>query len=160
MNLSAALQALSSALVGPREHDAWTYTIPGFDGSPYLTRTCLPRLNDHRPLIHQIHRADADPYLHNHPWGTASFLILSGGYVEERLTPEGVVTRELKVGDTNDLNASTFHRVTSVLPDTWTFGIVSDRVQGWGFLVDGKLVPSREYFARRGYAQAEGASQS
>lgn len=138
----------------PENHDLWTYTIKGFDGSPYLTRTLLPRVGDLRPLIHQIHREDSDQWMHNHPWKTAKFLILRGGYVEERLVTneDTPYVREtvLKLGDINELNADTYHRVTSVMPDTWTLGIVGDRVQDWGFLVEGVHVPHAEYFARRG----------
>jgi hypothetical protein len=146
------LAAYVAALAALEKNDnAWTYTIPGFDGSPYITRTLLPRVGEHRLLLHQIHRADADPYLHNHPWRTARFLILSGGYVEERLTGGFIVERMLLPGDWNEIDADTFHRVREVLPNTWTLGIVGERCQDWGFLVDGVLIPSAEYFAMRGY---------
>lgn len=157
----ATLAAFSAALGEmPRNGSAWTYTIFGFDKSPYLTRTLLPRIAGHRALLHRIWREDADPYMHNHPWKTARFLIVSGGYIEERLVGEHIETRVLRPGDVNELNASTFHRVTTVKPHTWTLGIVGERVQDWGFLVAGELVVSAEYFARKGHIAEAGAGQS
>ena len=157
----SALASLSSALslVQQNSH-AWTYTIRGFDGSPYITRTLLPRIGAVRPMLHRIWRADADPHCHNHPWATAQFLILSGGYVEHRLAGDETLMRTLRPGDVNNLDADTFHRVDSVLPDTWTLGLVGERVQDWGFMVDGVLVPHAEYEARKGYVASQGASQS
>lgn len=147
------LFAYVSALAGLDKNDnAWTYTIHGFDGSPYITRTLLPRVGEHRLMLHQIHRADADPYMHNHPWRTARFLILSGGYVEERLVDGEIVARAIAPGEWNEIDANTFHRVRTVWPDTWTLGVVGERCQDWGFLVDGALVKSADYFARKGYA--------
>jgi hypothetical protein len=148
-----ALLAYVSALAQlPKNDQAWTYTIHGFDGSPYITRTLLPRVGERRLMLHQIHRADADPHPHNHPWRTARFLILSGGYVEERLVDGAMTLRVLTPGDWNEIDATTFHRVKHVEPNTWTLGIVGERCQDWGFLVDGVLMPSAEYFARKGYA--------
>lgn len=150
-------QAISDALVGvPRNDHAWTYTIRGFDGSDYITRTLLPRLAGLRPLIHRIHREDADPYMHNHPWQTARFVILSGGYSEERKLGNSTQYRFLRPGDINELNAETFHRVGHVEPNTWTLGLVGERVQDWGFLVDGEFVLSADYFARKGYSSNGG----
>lgn len=150
-----ALSALSAALAEvPRNSHAWTYTIAALDGSPYLTRTLLPRLGRHRVMLHRIHRKDADPWPHNHPWRDARFLVLSGGYTEER---DGA-TRVLRPGDVNALTAETFHRVTHVEPNTWTLGLIGERVQDWGFRVDEVLVPHAEYFAQQRYADRGGLS--
>ena len=156
--LAALAQLATSLAAVPQNSDAWTYTIHGFDGSPYLTRTLLPRIGEHRVMLHQIHRPDADRFLHNHPWATAQFLILAGGYVEHRLVGDEVVTRMLAPGDVNSLDADTFHRVDSVQPGTWTLGLIGERVQDWGFLVDGVVVPHAEYFASKGYADNGGKS--
>lgn len=147
------LGALAGALGELQRNDhAWSYTIPGFDGSPYINRTLLPRVLGHRALVHKIHRGDADRWLHNHPWRTAKFLIACGGYVEERLVDGVRVERELAPGNVNELDASTFHRVLIVKPNTWTIGIVGERCQEWGFLVDDReFVRSADYFARQRY---------
>lgn len=150
----ATLQAISAQLAHvPQNSHAWTYTIKGFDGSDYITRTLLPRLGNARPILHRIHRADADRYPHNHPWRSALFRIVSGGYTEERLVDGELVTATLRPGDTNRLAFDTFHRVTAIEPETWTVGLIGDRMQDWGFLVDGVLMPHAEYFERRGHAQ-------
>jgi hypothetical protein len=154
----AAIQAGTASL--PKNDELFSYAIRGFDGSPYITRTLLPREGDHRTILHRIHRADFDRHLHNHPWSTARFMILSGGYVEERLVEGFVVERELKVGDANELDAGTFHRISRIEPNTWTVGVVGPRVQEWGFLVDGKLVEWRDYFASVGHPVDRGASLS
>jgi hypothetical protein len=148
------LSALSRGLARvPQNRFAWTYTIRGFDGSDYLTRTLLPRIGDRRVMVHHIHRADTDRWLHNHPWREASFHIMCGGYVEERLVDGDIQSRAYTPGDTNHLDAGTFHRITSVLPNTWTVGLIGPRVQDWGFLVDDALVPWRDYFAQQNHEQ-------
>lgn len=145
------LQEISHMLAQvPENNDAWTYTIHGPDGFDYLTRTLLPRVGDSRPVIHHIHRADRDRHLHNHPWETASFLIISGSYIEERLTGSmsggqtQFYTRE--TGDVNVLTAGTFHRIHELRGDVWTFGILGRRVQDWGFLVDGQVIQHDRYW--------------
>jgi hypothetical protein len=143
----AAISAFLSEV--PQNSRAWTYHIRGFDDSLYLSRTILPRLFGVRPLLHRIWREDADRHMHNHPWSWARFLIVSGGYVEERASG----TRIYGPGDVNRIDASTFHRVRTVWPNTWTLGIVGERVQDWGFLIDGEVVPHKTYFARRGHEQ-------
>lgn len=137
----------------PKNEHAWTYHIHGVDKSLYLSRTILPRFFGARPLIHRIWREDRDDVMHNHPWAWARFLIVSGGYAEERLVDGKVEGRILGPGDVNRIDASTLHRVRTVWPDTWTVGIVGPRVQDWGFLVDGAIVPHKEFFARQGHQQ-------
>lgn len=156
----ATAAAVSAALAEvPQNSHAWTYTIAGFDKSPYITRTLLPRIGGLRVMLHHIHRADADVWLHNHPWQHATFRILSGGYTEERLRRDGGIERTtLCAGDVNRLTAGTFHRVVHVEPNTWTLGIIGPRVQDWGFLVEGSLVPWREYFAQQQHEQVKEAS--
>lgn len=159
--LRMALAGFSSALAElPNNRHAFTYTIIGFDRLPYLTRTLLPRVAGHRLMLHRIHGADADRHLHDHPWRTARFLILSGGYVEERLVDGRVTDRILGPGDVNRLDASTFHRVRTVFENTWTLGLIGERCQDWGFLVDGEVVPHLEYFARKGHAIDTGTGLS
>ena len=158
--LRAALAAFQAALAElPQNSHAWTYTIRGFDNSEYLTRTLLPRVAGHRVVLHRIHRPDQDRHLHNHPWRTARFLIVSGGYVEERLVDGRVERRILAPGDMNTLDAETFHRIDTIWPNTWTLGLLGDRVQDWGFLVDGSLVPHADYFAQENHnVAAQGLS--
>lgn len=149
----AALGAIAGALRElPRNGVAWTYTIDGYDATPYITRTLLPRVAGRRVVIHQIHRYDSDRWMHNHPWRTAAFMVAAGGYMEDRIVGGEVVRRTLSPGDVNRLDAHDRHRVVSVLPGTWTIGIVGDRCQDWGFFVDDEgFVAHADYFARRAY---------
>lgn len=115
-------------------------------GEGYVTRYTLrgnPSKGDPaepRVYLHEIHRADHDKELHNHPWQAATCLILSGGYVEERLEPNGrdgdLYHRTYLPGSVNVLIAETFHRIDKLLgPDpTWTLVFAGPRVQSWGFL--------------------------
>lgn len=151
--LSAALGEL------PKNDRWWTYTIFGFDGSPYLTRTLMPRVGARRMILHRIWRPDVDPHLHNHPWRMASFKILSGGYTEERLVDDEIVRLTYRPGDVNQLDWSTFHRISHLEPNTWTLGLVGERIQDWGFLIEGELVPHAEYFRRKNHIlKSEGLS--
>ena len=145
----AVIQATTAEM--EKNETLFSYIIFGLDQTPYITRTLLPRVGDQRPLLHRIHRPDYDPYHHNHPWKTAQFTILSGGYTEQRLVDGAIVERVLRVGDVNQLDADTFHHVSAVEPNTWTFGIVGERVQDWGFLVDGEFVVYTEYFKRKNH---------
>jgi hypothetical protein len=164
--LRMGLGALAGALrEAPKNDSAWTYDIIGFDNSKYITRTLLPRIAGHRVILHRFHREDFDRHLHNHPWSHARFTILSGGYVEERLVANGLplMTEQhtFSPGMTNLICASTYHRITHVEPNTWTLGILGERSQDWGFLMDGgEHVPWRDYFARLHHAPDEGSAAS
>jgi hypothetical protein len=154
----AGLCAIAGALAQmPQNGHAFTYVIMDITSrSPYLTRTLLPRIANRRLMIHQIHRPDADRYLHNHPWSFADFLIVSGGYTEQRWSADRshVDTRELAPGDVNRITSDTFHRITEVRPNTWTIGLIGKRVGSWGFWVDDALVDHVEYFRRNAYVEA------
>jgi hypothetical protein len=115
----------------------------------------FPRLRDHghRVLLHRIHRPDErTDHPHNHPWATAVFRILSGGYTEWRahsIDDPRTIEQTFRPGDVNRLDQDAFHSVIEVLPNTWTIGLVGARVQDWGFLVDGRVVPNAEYLGSR-----------
>lgn len=151
----------------PRNRLLWSYVIRGIDGSPYITRSIGPRIAGRRPILHRLHRPDADRHPHNHPWRRARFWILNGGYLEERVASHDRTILRLEEraalrgrtslrwylpGDANDFVADTYHRLVEVLPDTWTFGLVGERTdEEWGFLVDGAHVPHEDYFAQIGF---------
>jgi hypothetical protein len=97
------------------------------------------------PLVylHKFESSDEDEELHSHPW-TATSLILSGGYLEERRAtirgafPDGldvyeVVRTPFRPGQINRLHPDTFHRVRLFGDECWTLIVVGDRVQDWGF---------------------------
>ena len=92
--------------------------------------------------LHHIHRADNDRHDHDHPWN-ARTVILRGWYWEER---EGVAYRRT-MGDTATLNFGEYHRITEVSPGgVWTLFITYRKCGDWGFRVDGRKIPHREYF--------------
>jgi hypothetical protein len=140
--IARVLRAFSTALKKlPKNQHLWCYVIET-DSSPYITRIILPRLLGRRPMIHWIHRADLDGDPHNHPWRRAWSLILSGGYREER---PGVPHRSYFSGDVNRISDVDFHRITSVLPDTWTLFVAGERSQSWGFLTKDGYVNHETY---------------
>lgn len=145
--LLRSLQASGAGRTG--EDPPYTYLI-GTEQDKYITRTILPRVDDCRMLVHTIHREDCDRHPHDHPWDQAVFLVVDGGYTDERWLRQengewGVVRRVLRPGDTNILLFSDYHRALDVLPNTLTLGVVGRRVQEWGFMVDGVKVPHAGY---------------
>lgn len=125
----------------------WAYVIET-DGSPYLTRVLLPKIFGLRPMLHHFHRPDSDRNLHNHPWAWAFSLILSGSYNEERLVDSDVCEETRSVGRVrwwNKLTSKDYHAVTQLHGDVWTLFITGKHVQDWGFMVDGRHVPWRQY---------------
>jgi hypothetical protein len=158
-----ALQAVTR--LTPSNKFLHTYTIRGADGSPYLSRTLFPRRNGRRWILHRWHRPDQDHNLHNHPWADARGRILLGGYTEQRRIELTLTSGQRVVmyptdhyyrGDSTALLSTTYHTIVAIQPRTWTLLSVGERIQDWGFLVDGQHVPYQEYFAQRGIKQ-EGA---
>lgn len=147
--LAAVAARLQSREIG-RETDA-----------RYVTRYRLwgwlpgrPRGGRTNCYLHRIWTHDADPAPHNHPWSWAVAIVLSGGYREYR--PHGPLwagprdqqglpmARHLRFGSCNVIRADDYHRITSVLPDTWTLFITGPKTNGWGFRVGAVYVPWRE----------------
>lgn len=136
----------------------------GSDAAPRRAwwREMLPSVR-----IHHIRRADQDRHLHSHPWN-ARTVILKGWYEEERFSDpslRGAVHRQLSAqnpehlrrgygtsqdvriaGYTGTLMFAEYHRITAVpVEGVWTMFITWRKRGGWGFDVDGREVPWREY---------------
>jgi hypothetical protein len=96
--------------------------------------------------VHHILRQDHDRHHHDHPWN-AQTIILRGWYREIRLLPDGSEQEFLRVaGDTATLDFGEYHRITEVSDGgVWTLFITHQYQGTWGFLVDGKKVPYRQY---------------
>lgn len=125
------------------------------DGKPYLLRFYLKR-NGILPgiYLHHFFMGDQDRELHDHPWDLSGSLILTGGYVEERLIP-GTIKRRLRhlgPGSINIIRGSTFHRVDLVGTRSWTIFVSGKKTKGWGFLDDetGEIIPHRRYLEEKG----------
>lgn len=142
------------------------FTIADPSG-PYLTRYYLFRrswLPDFAPLnklpsvfLHYFHRGDNDRELHNHGWLFSVSLILSGGYIEERLDGDTTVTRVFGPGSINVIGKDDFHRVDLINPAAgcWSlfFAGFGGKPSGddWSFLdpVTKKTTPWREFVSNR-----------
>lgn len=97
---------------------------------PARVRKLIPSI-----YLHYFYRGDLDEELHNHPWVNSMSLILTNGYYEDRLTPDGVVRRKIRPGSLNFIRCTDFHRVDLIDPTkgAWTLFITGQRVQEWGF---------------------------
>lgn len=120
------------------------------------TSTVIPKRFDWIPSIriHHILREDYARDMHDHPWD-ARTIILKGHYQEERLTQTRVqgdpwpqiITGYIRAkGDTATLNFGEYHNITRVSEGgVWTMFITYKYRGTWGFWVNGKKVPHREY---------------
>jgi len=91
--------------------------------------------------IHYIMREDRDRHFHDHPWD-ARTIILHGWYVEYRGVDSVLRVR----GDTATLKFGEYHRIATVPEEgVWTLFITWKYRGTWGFVVDGKKVPWRQY---------------
>ncbi len=104
--------------------------------------------------IHRILRADLDQHLHDHPWRTARTIILKGWYNEHRLIKnapdwliEPVKGFHRKKGNTAKIDFGEFHQIVAVSPDVTTLFITWEFKGMWGFLVNGKKIPYKQYLA-------------
>lgn len=132
---------------------------PKSDGAKRRWGNWLPSVR-----LHRILRADQDRHLHDHPWNARTF-ILRGWYRELRQvkvkTSAGMYTTTVRrlrePGHTGALRFGEYHRITQVSPGgVWTLFITWRHRGTWGFLVDGKKVPWREYLAAN--EKAEGGA--
>lgn len=102
--------------------------------------------------LHCIMREDQDRDQHDHPWNARTF-ILRGWYDEVR---QGEVIWEDRLirrsaGDTARLCFGEYHRITEVSEGgVWTLFITGRKRGTWGFLVNGRKVPWREYLGING----------
>ncbi|WP_078456524.1 hypothetical protein [Solemya velum gill symbiont] len=134
--------------------------IRGNHGEPYLERYHLFRLpGGGGAYIHRFLASDPDRGLHDHPWDKAIGMVLAGGYTEERLEENKVVTRSLGPGAINRITATDFHRV--VLPhqrEAWTFFAHSKKHKDWGFLTN--IGNSQESFTPHESVNSEGSHEN
>lgn len=150
-------------LVGDRLYLSRYYLVGGMSSRladlwPEDDRPPANHDNDWTCYLHCFHQPDPDRDLHNHPWRATS-TILWGGYEEVQialteLDPDGVrVTprsQELhhirRPGDEYELFPDTYHSITRLMtPRVWTLFAHGPKERSWGFLIDGRHVPHREY---------------
>ncbi len=115
--------------------------IDGEHGEPYLERYYLAGIKGWHLYLHRFVASDPDRGLHDHPWGSAMSLVLSGGYDEIRAAPGDpgrTRVRHVRPWTINRLRGEDYHRV--VLRDdrpAWTLFAHGPRTKGWGFLNGG-----------------------
>lgn len=131
----------------------WAYTITNPSGDPYLTRVNFPRIFGVRLMLHRIHRADEDRELHSHPWWLAVSLILTGGYLEERLEGSGVKSKVYLAGDINVLTDESWHKIVRIIEPTWTLFLAGPRVKAddgteWSF-ISPVVTPWKNFIEKR-----------
>lgn len=80
-----------------------------------------------------------------------STMTAADSYDYERVQPltgsRKVITDTKLVRFWNFLTKDDFHSVRELKGDVWTLFVTGERVQDWGFLVDGQKVPWREYLS-------------
>jgi len=136
------------------------------DGSLYMERWfVIPRKNEDKChlRLHHIVTADRDWHLHDHPFSFWS-LVLTGGYTEARpisrtprfyrpdpmfeLLPcevEENYQTYRSAGSIAYRHACDRHRITNVLPDTWTLVLAGPLRQWWGFYTPVGKIYWRDY---------------
>lgn len=103
--------------------------------------------------VHHILRADLARHPHDHPWNARTIIL--GPYYKERRLLCNLNTGPIyeyftrKRGQTATINFGEYHAIDEV-PEggVWTLFITFKFMGGWGFLVDGKKMPWREYEAK------------
>lgn len=131
----------------------WMDILGGPEKSLYLRRLYVLRTPLGGLMIHWIHRPDwSREALHDHPWGLtkrSSFwaFIVRGGYTEQIQTmgQDEIRTLTHKAGRWHGFPIGDVHRIDAVKSGTVTLVISGRKRFGWGFWVDGKIVPWREY---------------
>lgn len=109
--------------------------------------------------LHRICRADHDRELHNHPFDYRTY-VAKGFYAEQYEEPppqrwayethHGY--RFVHVGGTATGSHEKFHRIDLIPTEgVWTMFCMKADKGDWGFERDGEYIPSRVYFAQRGY---------
>lgn len=145
------------------------------DDDPYLLRFFIKHSGRLPGMyLHHFFRGDNDRDLHDHPWKLSGSLILTGGYVEERLVdleawmnyptrealavarPGGkqglVIKRYVGPGTINIIRGDDFHRVDLVGDSAWTIFVSGNKNKDWGFWErdTGRVIPHREYLKEKG----------
>lgn len=145
------------ALAKRRTHpDGHIYSA---DGSLYMERWSLLETRWLSIRVHRIARPDNDRHFHDHPWPWAS-LVLRGGYIEllpasadpcfnQALGEEYSIPKWRGTGSLVLRHATDRHRISSVLPNTYTLFIIGRKRQSWGFFTPEGKVYWRDYLDAR-----------
>ena len=139
-----------------RQGQSWAF-LEGFDiaknGDPYLDRLRLFSCPWFGVYLHHIHRPDADPDPHDHPWWFAS-IILSGSY-EEDVWPNKRYRRNWHTRfrgrfSIRKVSRNESHTIRSIDGLVWTLVITGPRRGSWGFYTPDGFVSWRNYIQQEG----------
>ena len=101
--------------------------------APYMIRVYLGHWRGWRLYLHRFVTSDGERWVHDHPFAGLA-VVLSGGYAEEVLPALGAEPRAFLRRWFNWITARKLHRISSVLPNTWTLFIHGPHRNKWGFL--------------------------
>lgn len=132
--------------------------IKSKDGELHFTRYAIIETKWFAVYIHRIYLADEDKHLHNHPWAWTWAKVLKGFYTEEQVKTitfkDGSLyayTEPELCGRSDALSPSKmtpgiYHKIKEILrgPVVSLF-VTGRRLDGWGYLVEGKHVGFKEY---------------
>lgn len=97
--------------------------------------------------VHEILRADTAKHMHDHPW-EARTILLRGAYSETIEEHSQNVAYYRHSGDTRAIRYGEYHHIHHVWDGScFTLFFTWKYVGTWGFKVDGRKVPWREYLA-------------
>ena len=135
----------------------WLFNRYSEIGKPDVIKKRFPFLPAIR--VHHILRADLAKHPHDHPWN-ARTIILDGEYTEKRMTDyfvrNGVEETHYQYyyrrpGNTATLKFGEYHHITEVTDGgVWTIFITWKYMGGWGFWVNGRKIPHKEYIEAGG----------
>ena len=96
----------------------------------YLERFTILQIFNFHIRIHNILSEDKTPYYHNHPFSFMS-IILSGGYTEEVLRDDKVITENHSRFHFIFRNRNTYHKIKSIKPNTKTLFFAIGNSKKW-----------------------------
>jgi len=104
--------------------------IPAMDGGILLQQVRVTK----NSYLHHFVKPEPVDMFHKHRWKKMRSFVLTGRYVEERLSPEGDVSEvKHKFGQTFTMDKSTIHRVSYWSPRCWTWFFFGESDGDWGY---------------------------
>jgi len=96
----------------------------------YLERFTILKVFNLHIRIHKLLSEDKTPFYHSHPFSFLS-IILNGGYTEEYLVGNDIITKEYKRFSFIIRNKETYHKIKSVKPNTKTLFFAIGNTKKW-----------------------------
>lgn len=118
----------------------WRWTLTQ---SEYITRLHLVKTPWFAVCLHWIHKADPDPWLHDHPVSFLSIRLKGSGYFEERA--DGWHERRFF----NWIRATTKHRIRYVHTTTLTLALMGPKTREWGFHTRRGWIYWKDYYREK-----------